>query len=139
MVDSAVYADGRRHASPATLADIYRCLQELDDAMAWIGLYQPSTGQLRSLAGEFQPHELAVEDAINAHQRPKLERYDHTVYAYRQPVAAVAPRPAGQPGFAWAADSVLVTRTKWVASPARPALPCNWIFSDPLTTGLHPA
>ncbi|MCW3814462.1 magnesium/cobalt transporter CorA [Micromonospora sp. DR5-3] len=80
MVDSAVYADGRRHASPATLADTYRCLQELDGAMAWIGLYRPSTAQIRSLAREFELHDLAVEDAINAHQRPKLERYDHTLF-----------------------------------------------------------
>ncbi|WP_446218119.1 magnesium/cobalt transporter CorA [Micromonospora sp. IBHARD004] len=80
MVDSAVYARGRRHASPGTLADTYRCLQELDRAMAWIGLYRPGTGQLQSLAREFQLHDLAVEDAINAHQRPKLERYGDTLF-----------------------------------------------------------
>lgn len=80
LVDSAVYARGRRHASPGTLADTYRCLQELDGAMAWIGLYRPGTGQIRSLAREFQLHHLAVEDAINAHQRPKLERYGDTLF-----------------------------------------------------------
>ncbi|MEH0844906.1 magnesium/cobalt transporter CorA [Micromonospora sp. CPCC 205711] len=80
LVDNAVYTHGRRHASPATLGDTYRCLQELDHAMAWIGLYRPSTGQILSLAREFQLHELAVEDAINAHQRPKLERYGSTLF-----------------------------------------------------------
>lgn len=80
VVDSAVYTHGCRYASPATLADTYRCLQELDHAMAWIGLYRPGTGQLLSLAREFQLHDLAVEDAINAHQRPKLERYGQTLF-----------------------------------------------------------
>ncbi|MGN9774532.1 magnesium and cobalt transport protein CorA [Micromonospora sp. H33] len=80
VVDSAVYVRGRRHATPATLADTYRCLQELDDAMAWIGLYRPGRGQIHSLAREFQLHDLAVEDAINAHQRPKLERYGETLF-----------------------------------------------------------
>ncbi|MFC8617207.1 magnesium/cobalt transporter CorA [Micromonospora purpureochromogenes] len=80
MVDSAVYAQGRRQASPGTLADTYRCLQELDRAMAWIGLYRPGAEQIRSLAREFQLHDLAAEDAINAHQRPKLERYGDTLF-----------------------------------------------------------
>ncbi|MFE9692632.1 magnesium/cobalt transporter CorA [Micromonospora sp. NPDC005806] len=80
LVDSAVYVDGRRRASPATLADTYRCLQELDQAIAWIGLYRPNQEQIHSLADEFQLHELAVEDAINAHQRPKLDRYGDTLF-----------------------------------------------------------
>ncbi|MET7750453.1 magnesium/cobalt transporter CorA [Micromonospora sp. NPDC005367] len=80
LVDSAVYAHGHRHASPPTLADTYRCLQELDDGMAWIGLYRPGREQILSLAQEFRLHDLAVEDAINAHQRPKLERYGDTLF-----------------------------------------------------------
>ncbi|MFF5175908.1 magnesium/cobalt transporter CorA [Micromonospora sp. NPDC000089] len=80
LVDSAVYRHGRRHASPVTLGDTFHCLQEIDHAMAWIGLYRPDTGQIRSLAREFQLHDLAVEDAINAHQRPKLERYGETLF-----------------------------------------------------------
>ncbi|MEV1333270.1 magnesium/cobalt transporter CorA [Micromonospora costi] len=80
LVDSAVYARGYRYASPSTLADTYRCLQELADAMAWIGLYRPDREQITSLAREFRLHDLAVEDAINAHQRPKLERYGDTLF-----------------------------------------------------------
>ncbi|WBB69934.1 magnesium/cobalt transporter CorA [Micromonospora sp. WMMD812] len=80
LVDSAVYTGGRRFASPSTLADTYRCLQEQADAMAWIGLYRPDPDQITSLAREFRLHELAVEDAINAHQRPKLERYGDTLF-----------------------------------------------------------
>ncbi|GGO24562.1 magnesium/cobalt transporter CorA [Micromonospora parathelypteridis] len=80
LVDSAVYVRGHRFASPSGLAETYRCLQEQDGAMAWIGLYRPDIGQITSLAREFRLHDLAVEDAINAHQRPKLERYGHTLF-----------------------------------------------------------
>ncbi|EGD40440.1 magnesium/cobalt transporter CorA [Nocardioides sp. WG-D5] len=80
MIDSAVYVGGDRVDSPSTLADTYRSLHEHDDAMAWIGLYQPNQHELASLADEFGLHELAVEDAILAHQRPKIERYDDTLF-----------------------------------------------------------
>ncbi|MEU5672384.1 magnesium and cobalt transport protein CorA, partial [Micromonospora sp. NPDC047753] len=80
LVDSAVYIRGHRFASPSGLAETYRCLQEQEGAMAWIGLYRPDIEQITSLAREFRLHDLAVEDAINAHQRPKLERYGHTLF-----------------------------------------------------------
>ena len=48
--------------------------------MAWIGLLRPTEAQLLPVAEEFGLHELAVEDAIVAHQRPKLERYGDTLF-----------------------------------------------------------
>ncbi|MGA4541601.1 magnesium and cobalt transport protein CorA [Uniformispora flossi] len=81
LIDSALYVDGQRVASPTTLADTYRDLHERPGAMAWIGLYRPAAAQLLSAAEEFGLHELAVEDAIVAHQRPKLERYGETLFA----------------------------------------------------------
>ncbi|GAA1142027.1 magnesium and cobalt transport protein CorA [Nocardioides aquiterrae] len=80
IVDSAVYVAGDRVASPESLADTYRSLREHEGAVAWIGLYRPDQHELGSLAEEFDLHELAVEDAIVAHQRPKLERYDDTLF-----------------------------------------------------------
>lgn len=80
MVDSAIYADGVRVASPQTLAETYRALAETPGGMAWIGLYRPSERELMSLADEFNLHPLAIEDAIVAHQRPKLERYDTVLF-----------------------------------------------------------
>src|SRR6266540_3208447 len=80
VVDSAIYLDGRRVASPLSLADTYRNLHETPDSLAWIGLYRPDQQELMSLASEFDLHELAVEDAILAHQRPKLERYGETLF-----------------------------------------------------------
>ena len=72
IIDNAVYVDGRRINSPATLAETFRLLREKTDRMAWIGLYRPAESQMLALAEEFGLHELAVEDAIVAHQRPKL-------------------------------------------------------------------
>jgi magnesium transporter len=70
LVDSAIYVDGCRLHSPKTLADTYRMFRDEPRSMAWIGLYRPSEEQLLSLARQFALHELAVEDAIVAHQRP---------------------------------------------------------------------
>ncbi|MEV7524185.1 magnesium and cobalt transport protein CorA [Streptomyces sp. NPDC091371] len=80
VIDSAVYRDGLRVASPTTLADTFRRLREEPDGMAWIGLHRPTEPELHSLAAEFNLHELAVEDALEAHQRPKLERYGDTLF-----------------------------------------------------------
>ena len=80
IIDNAVYRGGERTASPTTLADTFGCLREQPDCLAWIGLYRPDEAQLQSLAEEFGLHELALEDAIVAHQRPKLERYGDTLF-----------------------------------------------------------
>jgi magnesium transporter len=80
MVDNAVYSSGRRISTPETPA-ITR--QELDDdaeRMAWLGVYRPEPRELGELAELFDLPELAVEDAIMAHQRPKFERYGATLF-----------------------------------------------------------
>jgi len=85
LVDSAIYVDGRRLRSPKTLADTHRMFRDEPGSMAWIGLYRPSEEQLLFLARQFALHELAVEDAIVAHQRPKLERYGDTLFVVLRP------------------------------------------------------
>ncbi|WP_069867102.1 magnesium and cobalt transport protein CorA [Streptomyces malaysiensis] len=80
VVDAAVYRGGRRVGTPDSLAATYRRLREETGAMAWIGLYRPSEAELLSLAEEFDLHKLAIEDALEAHQRPKLERYGETLF-----------------------------------------------------------
>jgi magnesium transporter len=80
IIDNAIYTDGRRVDSPATLADTFERLRDKPGGMAWIGLYRPAESQLHELAEEFGLHELALEDAIVAHQRPKLERYGDTLF-----------------------------------------------------------
>jgi magnesium transporter len=80
LVDSAIYVEGRRVASPVSLTDTFAELRARAEGMAWIGLYRPDPNEVQSLASEFQLHPLAVEDAIHAHQRPKLERYGDTLF-----------------------------------------------------------
>ncbi|WP_078503971.1 magnesium and cobalt transport protein CorA [Streptomyces viridochromogenes] len=80
VVEAALYQDGVRVSSPATLADTYRELRDQPSGMAWIGLARPTEAELLSLAAEFDLHPLAVEDAMEAHQRPKLERYGDTLF-----------------------------------------------------------
>jgi len=85
LVDCAIYVDGHRLHSPQTLVDTYRALRDEPQGMAWIGLYRPDEEQLLFLAQQFGLHELAVEDAIVAHQRPKLERYGDTLFVVLRP------------------------------------------------------
>jgi magnesium transporter len=80
VVAAAIYRDGRRVDSPSTVAEAARRLRDQRGTMAWIGLYRPAEDQLLAVAEEFGLHELAVEDAIVAHQRPKLERYGDTLF-----------------------------------------------------------
>jgi magnesium transporter len=80
VVDAGLYRNGHRIETPSSLAEIYRRLPGEPGTMAWIGLYRPAAGQLLAAAEQFDLHELAVEDAIVAHQRPKLERYGDTLF-----------------------------------------------------------
>lgn len=80
VIQAALYEGGVRVATPSSLAETFRELREQRDGMAWIGLARPTEAELLSLAAEFDLHELAVEDAMEAHQRPKLERYGETLF-----------------------------------------------------------
>ena len=80
VVDAAIYVAGVRTGSPTSIAETARLLRETPGGMAWIGLFRPSESQLRPVAEEFHLHEVAVEDAIVAHQRPKAERYGDMLF-----------------------------------------------------------
>ena len=80
MVDAAIYRDGVRIDSPRSIADAAARLREQPGTIAWIGLFRPAESQFLPAAEEFGLHEVAVEDAIVAHQRPKLERYGNTLF-----------------------------------------------------------
>ncbi|WP_072807003.1 magnesium and cobalt transport protein CorA [Rhodococcoides yunnanense] len=84
IVDNAVYVDGKRTADPETLDTTYEVMRERA-GMAWIGLYRPEIDEINSVAAEFGLHRLAVEDAIAAHQRPKLERYADQLFVVLRP------------------------------------------------------
>ncbi|AYJ51714.1 magnesium and cobalt transport protein CorA [Rhodococcus sp. P1Y] len=84
IVDNAVYVDGKRTITPDTLESTYEAVRE-HHGMAWIGLYRPDTDEINSVAAEFGLHRLAVEDAIEVHQRPKLERYGDQLFVVLRP------------------------------------------------------
>jgi magnesium transporter len=88
IVDRAVYRDGRRTAEPDDFAELHAACQTAD-AVAWLGLYEPSREEFAAVAREFDLHELAVEDAVKAHQRPKLERYGDTLFLVLRPARYV--------------------------------------------------
>src|SRR6201999_2046002 len=84
MVDCAVYVDGKRlpgkYTHAAALNKVHDLEAEGTSAFVWIGLHEPDHHQMQAVADVFCLHELAVEDAVCAHQRPKLERYDKTLF-----------------------------------------------------------
>jgi magnesium transporter len=84
LVDNAVYVDGQRTADPRSLDETFELLRDRH-GMAWIGLYRPDAAEIRSVAAEFNLHPLAVEDAIAAHQRAKLERYGTNLFTVLRP------------------------------------------------------
>jgi magnesium transporter len=79
IVDCAIYEDGVRRDGKVELAHAYDERHE-PGKFVWIGLYEPTEEEFDSLRREFDLHPLAVEDAIHAHQRPKLEVYDEMVF-----------------------------------------------------------
>ena len=84
MVDCGVYCDGSRlpgkYTHAAALSKVRELEEEGKEAFVWIGLHEPDEHQMQAVADVFGLHELAVEDAVHAHQRPKLERYDKTLF-----------------------------------------------------------
>ena len=89
VVDCAVYRDGVRCTDSVGVRDALetvragRASEQCDgsDGFVWIGLHEPTEQEFAGIAQEFGLHPLAVEDAVHAHQRPKLETYDDMVFA----------------------------------------------------------
>ncbi len=91
LVDWALYRDGRRDTAIRSYGEALGRARR-DEGFVWIGLYEPTEAQLTLLGDEFDLHPLALEDALEAHQRPKLEKYgDHgeTLFAVFKTVSYV--------------------------------------------------
>lgn len=101
IVDCGVYREGRRIASPpdvTSVLDVLDVLAEQPDAFCWLGLHEPSPSEMSEIANAFGLHELAVEDALEAHQRPKLERYDSALFVVLKTMWYVDERDAVETG-----------------------------------------
>jgi magnesium transporter len=94
LVDNAIYIEGKRTVAPSSLEQTCEELRAGPDGgkrLCWIGLLRPSEDEIRAVATEFDLHPLAVEDAIDAHQRPKLEQYGRTLFVVLRPARYVDP------------------------------------------------
>jgi magnesium transporter len=85
IVDSAVYTNGRRHDGRVDLTTAFEHCSHDNSSWVWIGLHQPSPDEFDAVQREFRLHPLAVEDAIKAHQRPKLEEYGDSLFLVLKP------------------------------------------------------
>ncbi|HEY7047282.1 MAG TPA: magnesium/cobalt transporter CorA [Jatrophihabitantaceae bacterium] len=81
IVDCAVYRDGERQPDLSTWQEAHDDVLRQRSGFVWIGLHEPSERQFAGIATRFGLHPLAVEDAVQAHQRPKLEQYDDMLFA----------------------------------------------------------
>ncbi len=78
VINSALYRNGRRERdlSVEAISDVLHS----PGTFVWLGLHEPDDAMLARLQEEFQLHDLAIEDARKAHQRPKLETYGDTLF-----------------------------------------------------------
>ena len=80
IVDCALYTRGRREAVPDDLGAALATARATGDSFIWIGLHEPTEAELEKVALEFGLHPLAVEDAVKAHQRPKVEEFADSLF-----------------------------------------------------------
>lgn len=84
LIDNAIYVDGKRVLTPHSLDETFEMMRD-SGGFAWIGLYRPSKAEVEAVAAEFGLHHLAVSDALNGHQRSKLERYGDCLFVVLRP------------------------------------------------------
>jgi magnesium transporter len=120
IVDCAIYREGHRSEGPEDLSDA------LDQArraggFVWIRLHEPSEKEFELVTKEFGLHPLAVEDALKAHQRPKLEVYDDSLFVVLKPVVYEPESDTVSTGevMLFLGDAFVVTVRHGVGSPLK--------------------
>jgi magnesium transporter len=121
IVDCAIYEDGVRRDGKVELEHAYDERHE-PGKFVWIGLYEPTEEEFGSIRREFALHPLAVEDAIHAHQRPKLEVYDDMVFLVLKTARYVDPTEVIELGevLVFLGDDFLITVRHGEASSLTP-------------------
>lgn len=121
IVDCAIYRDGRRTEGPSDLSDALAEARATGDAFLWIGLHEPTEMEFDHVSEEFGLHPLAVEDALKAHQRPKLEVYDDSLFVVLKPVVYETESDAVSAGelMVFIGDSFVVTVRHGEGAPLR--------------------
>jgi magnesium transporter len=81
IVDCGLYVDGTRRPGTVHYTEALAAARRRADSFVWLGLHEPEADEFADIAAVFDLHELPVEDAIGAFQRPKIERYGDMVFA----------------------------------------------------------
>ncbi|WP_369388565.1 magnesium/cobalt transporter CorA [Streptomyces sp. CG1] len=89
VVNCVTYRDGVRVPQCTDLVDAVRMVRKTGEGFVWLGLHEPTDREFAGIAELFDLHPLAVEDAVEAHQRPKLEHYGDTLFAVFKTVCYV--------------------------------------------------
>ena len=89
IVDCAAYLDGRRVPGCHDATPAIERVRSEGRGFVWIGLHEPDTDEMTVVAELFGLHELAVEDAVHAYQRPKMDRYDSSLFLVLKTVCYV--------------------------------------------------
>ncbi|MEU4476524.1 magnesium/cobalt transporter CorA [Micromonospora sp. NPDC023966] len=80
IVDCGLYVDGERRPGEWHYADALAAARQEGNGFVWLGLHEPELDEMTAIAATFGLHELAVEDAVKAQQRPKLERFGDVTF-----------------------------------------------------------
>ncbi|MGW2935151.1 magnesium and cobalt transport protein CorA [Streptomyces sp. NPDC001156] len=89
VVNCVTYRDGVRVPGGRDLVETVEQVRKSGDGFVWLGLHEPTVQEFEGIADLFDLHPLAVEDTVEAHQRPKLERYGNTLFAVFKTVCYV--------------------------------------------------
>ncbi|MEV6117962.1 magnesium/cobalt transporter CorA [Streptomyces sp. NPDC052109] len=89
VVNCVTYQDGVRVPQCTDLVDAVKMVRKTGEGFVWLGLHEPTDREFAGVAELFDLHPLAVEDAVEAHQRPKLEHYGNTLFAVFKTVCYV--------------------------------------------------
>lgn len=92
IVDCAAYLDGKRVPGCHDPLEAIERVRSEGRGFVWIGLHEPDTDEMTVVAELFGLHELAVEDAVHAYQRPKMDRYDSSLFLVLKTVCYVEHR-----------------------------------------------
>jgi magnesium transporter len=121
IVDCAIYEEGKRRDGHVDLKHAYDERHQAGK-FVWIGLYEPTEEEFDSLRREFNLHPLAVEDAIHAHQRPKLEVYEGMLFIVLKTARYVDPTEVIELGelLVFLGDDFIITVRHGEASSLKP-------------------
>lgn len=89
VVNCVVYRDGVRRPRTESVEEAVRHARKHRGGFLWLGLHDPGEEEFTGLAELFGLHPLAVEDAVHAHQRPKIEQYGEVLFAVFKTVTYV--------------------------------------------------